>query len=81
MAGQTRECTSGKCIKLFLSGDVMTGRLVELKMVPFQIRRFTLHHPSEHDQLWMLQTMNQECAVFGANVTRGEDGHLELSWG
>ncbi|TNF99005.1 MAG: CapA family protein [Gammaproteobacteria bacterium] len=60
--------------------DAADGRLIELKMVPFQIRKFRLRHPSESDRSWLSRTMNRECAVFGANVTTSMDNHLELSW-
>lgn len=60
--------------------DPSTGRLLKLVMIPMQIRKFRLQHPSRRDQQWLLQTMNRECNRFGGRVLANNNGHFELHW-
>ena len=64
----------------FVTIDITNRRLTEVEMVPMQIRNFRLHHPSERDRLWLLQTMDRECAALGARVKSKIDGGFELVW-
>lgn len=64
----------------FVTIDVTSGRLTELEMVPMQIKRFRLQHPSEQDRLWLLQAMDRECAALGARIQSETDGGFSLAW-
>jgi len=57
-----------------------TGGLAALQMVPLQIRRFQLVHPSRQDVRWMQQTLDRESRKFEAGVALISDGRLTLSW-
>ena len=56
------------------------GTLAGLEIVPLQIRKFQLIHPSKQDIDWMHQTLDWESRRFGASVTSNHDGRLALSW-
>lgn len=62
----------------FPSLDLRTGTLVELRMVPLQIRRFRLITPSPSDRAWLLDRIDRECRRFGHRVAaRGDAFVLE----
>jgi poly-gamma-glutamate synthesis protein (capsule biosynthesis protein) len=60
--------------------DLSIGKLVELQMVPTQIRRFRIHRASKVDTLWLEDTLNREGTKFGTRVTLSEDNRLILQW-
>ncbi|MGD8442894.1 MAG: CapA family protein [Desulfobacterales bacterium] len=64
----------------FAALDPLTGKLVELKLVPTQIRQFKIHRASKVDTLWLKDTLNREGAKFGTWVKLSEDNHLILHW-
>jgi poly-gamma-glutamate capsule biosynthesis protein CapA/YwtB (metallophosphatase superfamily) len=55
-----------------------TGRLVELGMTPFRIRRFRLEHPPAADREWLRATLSREYRPFGAEVSLTPAGRLRL---
>jgi poly-gamma-glutamate capsule biosynthesis protein CapA/YwtB (metallophosphatase superfamily) len=54
-------------------------RLVDVAMVPFKIRNFTLARPNAADVAWLHDVMRRECHHFGADVRLDDDGALRLS--
>ncbi len=64
----------------FATLDPFTGRLVELQMVPTQIRRFRINRASKVDTLWLKDTLTREGAKFGTRVKLSEDNRLILQW-
>jgi poly-gamma-glutamate synthesis protein (capsule biosynthesis protein) len=54
-----------------------TGRLIELEMVPLQIRRFRLQHPSHADIDWLARTLDRESRKLGSRIAQ-RDGRLQL---
>ncbi|MBN1836271.1 MAG: CapA family protein [Spirochaetales bacterium] len=58
--------------------DPVTGRLVELRMVPLQRRRFRLQRASQADARWLRDTLDRHSRPFGSRITLGEDGSLYL---
>lgn len=63
-----------------LSLEPPTGRLLSLSMTPFRIRKFRLHRASAEDAAWLARTLSNASAPFGARVTAGSDGALDLAW-
>ncbi len=57
-----------------------TGKLVELKMIPMQIRQFRLHHASERDAAWLKDTLHRESRRFDTGVEIAANGSLQLHW-
>lgn len=47
-----------------------TSRLVSLRMVPLQIRRFRLQYASEEDAAWLARMLNREGIPYGTAVKR-----------
>ena len=52
----------------FPSLDPSTGKLLNLQMIPTQIRRFRLQRASTSDILWLKGTLNREGKRFGTQV-------------
>jgi poly-gamma-glutamate capsule biosynthesis protein CapA/YwtB (metallophosphatase superfamily) len=57
-----------------------TGRLLELKAIPMQIRRFRLQRASQADALWLRDTLNRYNAPLATRLQHREDGALQLTW-
>ena len=53
-----------------------TGRLTDLRLVPFKIARFQLHRASIADATWLQQRFDAESQPFGVGVTLDCDGTL-----
>ncbi len=60
--------------------DPGNGRLVAVRMVPMQMRRFRLTLASAADARWLADTLTREGKVFGTRVERAPDGALVLCW-
>ena len=63
----------------FVKMDTATGRLVQLQMVPMQIKNFRLKRPSNKDTKWLFSTLRKECKKLGAGVDQDADGTFSLS--
>ena len=57
----------------FAEIDPGSGKLVQLQLVPMQIRRFSLRRASEDDSLWLQQTLNRESRSMGTRLRLTED--------
>jgi poly-gamma-glutamate synthesis protein (capsule biosynthesis protein) len=55
------------------------GALLQLRMVPMQIRKFRLNRAAPQDALWLRDTLARISADFGASVDI-QDGSLFLRW-
>jgi poly-gamma-glutamate capsule biosynthesis protein CapA/YwtB (metallophosphatase superfamily) len=64
----------------FASVDLTSGDLLDLDMVPLQIRRLQLEHASSEDTNLLLQTLDRECRRFSTRMIQKPDGRLALSW-
>ena len=64
----------------FADLDPATRNLVALQIIPLQIRKCQLVHPSMQDIDWMQQTLDRESLQFGTRVLPNSDGRLVLSW-
>jgi len=69
----------GDLVAAYLASvDRRDGRLLELEILPFRIRRFRLQQMSEQDLAWFASRLDRECARFGRRVERSDD-RLRLS--
>jgi poly-gamma-glutamate capsule biosynthesis protein CapA/YwtB (metallophosphatase superfamily) len=60
--------------------DTQQNRLIALRLVPVQARKFQLHHASADDAAWLRDRLNQLGAPFGTRV-QVEDNRMMLQWG
>jgi poly-gamma-glutamate synthesis protein (capsule biosynthesis protein) len=58
--------------------DPGSGKLVQLQLVPMQIKRFSLRRASKADSLWLQETLNRESRPMGTRLQLTED-HI-LIW-
>jgi len=56
-----------------------TGRLIDLRMVPFRIARFRLHRASDADAVWLRQRLDAVFQPFGVSIDRDARGDLWVS--
>jgi hypothetical protein len=54
--------------------DRSTGRLVELRMVPLQIHRFSLRQPPIADAAWLVDTLARISRLLGTEVAYAGGG-------
>ena len=54
------------------------GRLLELTMVPFQIRNFRLNRAGKDDTAWLCRSLARESAMLGAEITLQEGAGMAL---
>jgi poly-gamma-glutamate synthesis protein (capsule biosynthesis protein) len=62
----------------FASMDPSTGKLVQLRMTPTQIKYFNVNRASRDDAIWLANTLNREGKRFGTRVKLDEDNRLTL---
>jgi len=56
------------------------GKLVSLKMVPMQTRKFRLGRATRQDAVWLKNILDREGILFGTQVTLDQDQMLHLHW-
>jgi hypothetical protein len=57
-----------------------TGRLLELRMLAMQMRRFQLCRATEQDTRWLAGSLDRASSPLGASVSLANDGSLLLDW-
>lgn len=57
-----------------------TGRLISLRLIPFQLRRFRLNRASRQDTAWLRDVIDRESTKFDTSVQLDEDGTLTVHW-
>lgn len=62
------------------SFEPLTGRLVAMRMIPMQIRRFQTIHARLDDNQWLMRVLNREGKRFGTRLLLNSDGSLALKW-
>jgi len=60
--------------------SVSNGELLELKLIPFQIKKFRLNRVSRQDAVWLRDILGRESAEFGIRVSLNEDSTLTVLW-
>ncbi len=53
---------------LVLAFRLSLGKAWNLEMLPFSIKRFSLHHADLQQAEWLRETMDRECRIFGGRV-------------
>ncbi|MUP46599.1 CapA family protein [Gramella sp. BOM4] len=66
-------------IMYFPEIDVETGELISLKMVPMQIRKFSLERASTEETVWLKKVLSRD-GKLGSRVQIREDAVLYLEW-
>lgn len=56
------------------------GRLVQVRLVPMQVRRFRLNHASGTDAKWLGDLLNRLGAPFGTHVQLEGDNRMTFRW-
>ncbi len=64
----------------FIRLDSESGALVDLRLVPLQVRQFQLRRAAPADVQWVQQTLHRESARFGAEVSLNPDNSLSVRW-
>lgn len=57
-----------------------TGKLLALRMIPTQLRRFRVNRASEADSQWLEDLLNREGKRFGTHVKRSAENIFTLKW-
>jgi poly-gamma-glutamate capsule biosynthesis protein CapA/YwtB (metallophosphatase superfamily) len=57
-----------------------TGELLELRMMPMQIRKFRLNRVSATDAQWLRDTLDRVSRPFGSRIRLQSDASLALEW-
>jgi len=60
--------------------SISSGDLLELTLLPFQIRKFRLNHASSGDVAWLRDTLDRESAKFGSRVALDANNTLKVLW-
>lgn len=74
------ESFRGDLSALYLPTLDATGLLQRLLLVPMQMHRFRLRHPSADDVRWLQQMLERECRAVGAGVVPHDKHRLALRW-
>lgn len=64
----------------FVTLDPASGDLVQLRMVPMQIRKMSLTRATPHDASWLATRLAHISEQFGAWPEMADDGDLFLRW-
>jgi poly-gamma-glutamate capsule biosynthesis protein CapA/YwtB (metallophosphatase superfamily) len=57
-----------------------SGALLELTLLPFQIRKFRLNRASTQDVTWLQRTLDRESAKLGTRIARADGNTLIAEW-
>jgi poly-gamma-glutamate capsule biosynthesis protein CapA/YwtB (metallophosphatase superfamily) len=64
----------------FVRMNPSTGRLAALRMIPTQMRKFSVNRSFREDTEWLMNTLNREGKSFGTRVELDKDDTLILHW-
>lgn len=78
---------SDLALMYFADVEFSTGKLLDLKIIPMQIKKFRLNYPSRQDAEWLKKRMNKVCKKFKSRLelkrtssTQNSDYSLLLRW-
>ena len=63
----------------FVCIDPGTGKLVSLRMIPTQVRKFKVNLAKRADAEWLLDVLNRESKRFGTRIKLDEDNSFRLT--
>lgn len=75
--GEFRSCL---VLAYFLTLNPDSGVILDLEMVPFEIKRFRLQQASAQDAAWLRDVMAREGKPLGTQVNLGARNHTILTW-
>jgi poly-gamma-glutamate synthesis protein (capsule biosynthesis protein) len=64
----------------FVDVRTLNGKLLNLRMVPMQIKKYRLNYASKEDAEWLTDIMNSECEKFKTHFELREDNTLSFRW-
>lgn len=64
----------------FVEMDPTSGKLVQLRMTPMQIKQFRLNRASRSDAAWLSNVLSREGEALGTRAELSSDNTLRLSW-
>ena len=64
----------------FVNVNPSNGNLINLRMVPMQIKKFRLNYASGKDAKWLRDVLNKESENFKTQFELGEDNTLFIKW-
>ncbi len=64
----------------FPTVDASTGKLMQLRLVPMQIRHMKLNRASREDAQWLCEVLSRESSRFGVDVQIDDKGDLVVTW-
>lgn len=64
----------------FASVDPSSGELIQLRMTPTQMKRFSIQKASRQDALWLRDTLNREGKKLGTSVKINRENRFTLKW-
>ena len=64
----------------FVTIDPSNGNLVQLEMIPTQMRRFRLNRASKRDTLWLKDILIREGRRLGTRVIEDRNEVLRIKW-
>ena len=59
--------------------SLLDGRLLELTLIPFQIRKFRLNRAVRDGAAWLRNMLERESGRFGASVVLNDDNTLMVA--
>jgi poly-gamma-glutamate capsule biosynthesis protein CapA/YwtB (metallophosphatase superfamily) len=71
---------SDLALMYFVSTDPSSGKLIDVRMTPMQIKYLKANRASRADALWLGDTLNREGDRFGTRVEINRDDTLTLRW-
>ncbi|MGB7785834.1 MAG: CapA family protein, partial [Salinimicrobium sp.] len=60
--------------------DLDTGDLISLRLVPMEIKKFSLNYAEEQDLEWLQTVLSREGQQFGTRLERSTEDSLQLEW-
>lgn len=64
----------------FPNFDPLSGKLLQMRMIPMQIKRFQTVYATKSDSQWLMDVLNREGRGLGTGVTLHKDGSFRLIW-
>lgn len=62
----------------FVSVNIGESAGYKVKMIPLQIRKFSLRRPSESDVKWLHETLKRESIKLGTDITMDDEGYMYM---
>jgi poly-gamma-glutamate capsule biosynthesis protein CapA/YwtB (metallophosphatase superfamily) len=64
----------------FADLNIESGKLISLKMIPMEIKKFRLNQANGKDAGWLQKTLSREGKELGTGLRREKDNSLWLEW-